>query len=101
MISVECPSHPQKLTSHSQGPCKQAMVIYIPEYTPYLYIASFPTTLLFRTVSHLITFQITTTAYALCSKGGSAGGGVKRGRKLSLQGRGEHRFVAVVIRTVS
>ncbi|PMD55586.1 uncharacterized protein K444DRAFT_617264, partial [Hyaloscypha bicolor E] len=31
----------------------------------------------------------------------SAGEGVKRGRKLSLQGRGEHRFVAVVIRTVS
>jgi hypothetical protein len=30
----------------------------------------------------------------------SAGGGVKRGRKLSLQGRGEHRFIAVVIRTV-
>jgi hypothetical protein len=31
---------------------------------------------------------------------GSAGGGVKRGRKLFLQGRGEHRFIAVVIRIV-
>ncbi|PMD59401.1 uncharacterized protein K444DRAFT_613376, partial [Hyaloscypha bicolor E] len=66
---MECPSPPGACIS-LPGPCKtskQAMVTYIPKYAPYLCIASFPTTLLFRTVSRLITFQITTTAYALCS----------------------------------
>ncbi|PMD64168.1 uncharacterized protein K444DRAFT_609146, partial [Hyaloscypha bicolor E] len=87
-------------------PCKtskQAMVTYIPKYAPYLYIASFSTILLVRAVSSLNNLPIATTM--LKTWGGeesddSAGEGVY-GTKLFLQGRGEYRFVTIVIRTVS
>ncbi|PMD53399.1 uncharacterized protein K444DRAFT_619171, partial [Hyaloscypha bicolor E] len=94
---------PQELTSHSQGPCKQAMVTCIPEYAPYLCIASLSTTLLVRAISSLNNLPIATTMLKTWGgeeSDGSAGGGVKRGRKLFLQGRGEHRFITVVIRIV-
>ncbi|PMD62899.1 uncharacterized protein K444DRAFT_610918, partial [Hyaloscypha bicolor E] len=64
---MECASRPQELTSYSQGPCeKQAIVTYIPEYAPYLYIASLSTTLLVRAVSSLNNLPIATTMYAMC-----------------------------------
>ncbi|PMD63472.1 uncharacterized protein K444DRAFT_609683 [Hyaloscypha bicolor E] len=68
------------------------MVTYIPEYAPYLYIASLSTIFLVRTIS--------IKTWGGEESDGSAGGGVKRNRKLFLQGRGEHRFIAVVIRIV-